>query len=143
MKHTLRAFALTASTTVIALIGVASPEAAPVTSDDLVKAQDNAKEWLTYGRDYRNWRYSPLSEITPDTVVEACPGVGDVHRRAVRRAGGDRRCSATAFSTSPPTTRAFSPWTPNPATYCGATSPNTGRASTPCCAAARSIAAWR
>jgi len=32
-----------------------SAEAGPVTSDDLVKAQDNAKEWLTYGR-YRNWR---------------------------------------------------------------------------------------
>ncbi len=47
--------------------------AKPVTSDDLVKAQDNAGEWLTYGRDYRNWRYSPLSEITPDNAAKLTP----------------------------------------------------------------------
>ena len=38
-----------------------SATADPVTATDLLNAQDNAKEWLTYGRDYRNWRYSPLS----------------------------------------------------------------------------------
>src|SRR5262245_54668780 len=47
--------------------------AKPVTSDDLVKAQENAGEWLTYGRDYRNWRYSPLSEITPDNAAKLAP----------------------------------------------------------------------
>ena len=50
-----------------------SAAAAPVTSDDLVKAQDNAKEWLAYGRDYHNWRYSPLSEITPQNVAKLAP----------------------------------------------------------------------
>ena len=35
-----------------------SATADPVTATDLLNAQDNAKEWLTYGRDYRNWRYS-------------------------------------------------------------------------------------
>ena len=47
--------------------------AKPVTSDDLVKAQENAGEWLTYGRDYRNWRYSPLTEITPDNAAKLTP----------------------------------------------------------------------
>jgi len=47
--------------------------AKPVTSDDLVKAQENAGEWLTYGRNYRNWRYSPLSEITPDNAAKLAP----------------------------------------------------------------------
>ena len=47
--------------------------AKPVTSDDLVKAQDNAGEWLMYGRDYRNWRYSPLAEITPDNAAQLRP----------------------------------------------------------------------
>jgi alcohol dehydrogenase (cytochrome c) len=47
--------------------------AKPVTSDDLVKAQENTGEWLTYGRNYRNWRYSPLSEITPDNAAKLAP----------------------------------------------------------------------
>ena len=36
----------------VAAMGSAS--AGPVTADDLLKAQDNSKEWLTYARDYRN-----------------------------------------------------------------------------------------
>jgi len=55
----------------IAAAGSASAD--PVTSDDLLKAQDNSKEWLTYGRDYRNWRFSPLSEITPDNASKLSP----------------------------------------------------------------------
>ena len=50
-----------------------SASAGPVTTDDLVKAQDNSKEWLTYGRDYRNWRYSPLTEITPENASKLTP----------------------------------------------------------------------
>jgi alcohol dehydrogenase (cytochrome c) len=50
-----------------------STAAAPVTSDDLLKAQDNAGEWLMYGRDYRNWRYSPLTEITPENAANLKP----------------------------------------------------------------------
>jgi glucose dehydrogenase len=50
-----------------------SASAGPVTADDLLKAQDNGKEWLTYGRDYRNWRYSPLDEITPETAPKLTP----------------------------------------------------------------------
>ena len=47
--------------------------AKPVTSDDLVKAQENPGEWLTYSRDYRGWRYSPLTEITPDNAGPLAP----------------------------------------------------------------------
>ena len=50
-----------------------SAHAAPVTTDDLLKAQDNAAEWLMYGRDYRNQRFSPLDQITPDNVKELRP----------------------------------------------------------------------
>ena len=60
----------------LALMTVALPSIAhakPVTTEDLVKAQENAGEWLTYGRDYRNWRYSPLSEITPDNAAKLAP----------------------------------------------------------------------
>jgi alcohol dehydrogenase (cytochrome c) len=55
----------------VAAAGAASAD--PVTSDDLLKAQDNGREWLTYGRDYRNWRYSPLTEITPETASKLTP----------------------------------------------------------------------
>ena len=66
----------TALLVALALITVALPSIAcakPVTSEDLVKAQENAGEWLTYGRDYRNWRYSPLAEITPDNAAKLSP----------------------------------------------------------------------
>jgi glucose dehydrogenase len=55
MKHTL----IVSLLAMVAVVGSASAD--PVTSSDLLKAQDNGKEWLSYGRDYRNWRYSPLS----------------------------------------------------------------------------------
>ena len=59
---------------VLAMVAVTgSATAGPVTTNDLLNAQDNAKEWLTYGRDYRNWRYSPLTEITPETASKLSP----------------------------------------------------------------------
>ena len=65
--HSLVALALTT----FALPSLA--HAKPVTSEDLVKAQENTGEWLTYGRDYRNWRYSPLKEITPENAAKLSP----------------------------------------------------------------------
>ena len=50
-----------------------SAHAAPVTSEDLLNAQGNAAEWLMYGRDYRNQRFSPLDQITPDNVKDLRP----------------------------------------------------------------------
>ncbi len=62
---------LAAASMTAAMLTVAQAE--PVTTDDLLKAQDNAGEWLMYGRDYRNWRYSPLAEITPDNAAKLTP----------------------------------------------------------------------
>ena len=44
-----------------------------MTTQDLLKAQDNAAEWLMYGRDYRNWRFSPLTQITTDNAAQLKP----------------------------------------------------------------------
>jgi alcohol dehydrogenase (cytochrome c) len=57
---------------VLGLFGSAAL-AAPVTSDELLNAQDNPAEWLMYGRDYRNQRFSPLDQITPDNVAALRP----------------------------------------------------------------------
>jgi len=56
-----------------AVLSAPPVSAAPVTSEDLVKAGENAGEWLMYGRDYRNWRYSPLAEITPENANKLTP----------------------------------------------------------------------
>jgi glucose dehydrogenase len=45
----------------------------PVSTQDLLKAQENTGEWLMYGRDYRNWRFSPLTQITRDNVGQLKP----------------------------------------------------------------------
>jgi alcohol dehydrogenase (cytochrome c) len=55
------------------LVSNAPVGASPVSSEDLLKAQDNAAEWLMYGRDFRNWRYSPLDDITPENVAQLKP----------------------------------------------------------------------
>lgn len=47
--------------------------AAPVTTEDLLNAQDNTADWLIYGRDYRNQRFSPLAQITPENVAQLRP----------------------------------------------------------------------
>ena len=55
-------------------LAVSSPvRADPVTTQDLLKAQDNAAEWLMYGRDYRNWRFSPLTAITTENAAQLKP----------------------------------------------------------------------
>ena len=41
--------------------------------DNALKNAAKSGEWLTYGRDYRNWRYSPLKEITPDNAAKLSP----------------------------------------------------------------------
>ena len=69
MKPTTRLVAL--ALTIFALPLIA--HAKPVTREDLLKAQDNGGEWLMYGRDYRNWRYSPLAEITPENAAKLTP----------------------------------------------------------------------
>jgi len=73
MKVTMIRLALSATLVAGALSTVTPAEAAPVTSDDLIKAQDNGAEWLMYGRDYRNWRYSPLDKITTENAAQLKP----------------------------------------------------------------------
>jgi alcohol dehydrogenase (cytochrome c) len=48
-------------------------KAEPVTGEVLLKAQENAGEWLMYGRNYLNQRYSPLTGITPANVAGLKP----------------------------------------------------------------------
>jgi len=47
--------------------------AGPVTTDDLLNAQGNSAEWLMYGRDYRNQRYSPLDGINKQNAGHLKP----------------------------------------------------------------------
>jgi alcohol dehydrogenase (cytochrome c) len=48
-------------------------EAGPVSTDDLLNAQANSAEWLMYGRDYRNQRFSPLVGIDKQNVAGLKP----------------------------------------------------------------------
>lgn len=45
----------------------------PVSDQDLLGAQANAGEWLTYNRDYKSQRFSPLAQITSDNIKDLRP----------------------------------------------------------------------
>jgi alcohol dehydrogenase (cytochrome c) len=47
--------------------------AGPVTAEDLLNADANRAEWIFYGRDYGNQRFSPLDQITPENVGQLRP----------------------------------------------------------------------
>lgn len=64
---------LAASLTLGASFAMSPLKADPVSTDDLLNAQDNAAEWLLYGRNYLNQRFSPLDQITPSNVSEMKP----------------------------------------------------------------------
>jgi hypothetical protein len=51
MKTALMRCLLAAAGMTAAMVAAGPGHAGPVTTDDLVKAQDNAGEWLMYGRD--------------------------------------------------------------------------------------------
>jgi len=40
----------------------------PVTAEKLLAGTSNPSEWLMYGGDYNNWRFSPLKDINRDNV---------------------------------------------------------------------------
>lgn len=70
----MRARNLVWSAAIVAVIlATHAARAEPVTSEDLLQAQDNGAEWLTYGRTYGNHRFSPLAQITPGNVKELKP----------------------------------------------------------------------
>ena len=50
----------------LATSGAQSPTATPVTTERL--RQSPPGEWLTYGLDHAETRFSPLTRITPDNV---------------------------------------------------------------------------
>ena len=46
---------------------------AQVTNDALVHAQQDPNTWLSYGRNYQGWRFSPLQQITAANVAQLAP----------------------------------------------------------------------
>ena len=64
---------LAASLAMGASFAMSPAKAEPVSTDDLLNAQDNAAEWLLYGRNYLNQRFSPLDQITPSNVSNMKP----------------------------------------------------------------------
>ncbi len=61
----------------VALAGLSQTTSlADVSSDALINAQSNAGEWLMYGRDYLNQRFSPLDKINKDNVGQLKPVFG-------------------------------------------------------------------
>ncbi|HLH38426.1 MAG TPA: PQQ-dependent dehydrogenase, methanol/ethanol family [Bryobacteraceae bacterium] len=46
---------------------------AQVTNDALVHAQQDPDTWLTYGRNYQGWRFSPLAQVTAANVAQLAP----------------------------------------------------------------------
>jgi alcohol dehydrogenase (cytochrome c) len=47
--------------------------AAPVTFETLTNAQQDGASWLSYGKNYFGWRYSPLSQINATNVAQLAP----------------------------------------------------------------------
>ncbi len=56
---------------ILALAAIAA--AAPVTFEQLTKAQQDAASWLSYGKNYFGWRYSPLAAINTTNVAHLAP----------------------------------------------------------------------
>jgi glucose dehydrogenase len=61
--------------TIAALLMVLSATfaASTVTEQQLRDAQADAATWLTYGKNYQGWRFSPLAEINTNTVSRLAP----------------------------------------------------------------------
>jgi alcohol dehydrogenase (cytochrome c) len=66
-------FRLLLSAAATALLLCAPVSAKDVTNADLLKSQSNAGEWLMYGRNYLNQRFSPLTMINRKNVSQLKP----------------------------------------------------------------------
>ena len=83
MKRYIFLEAATLAIFVVALVLVAIPsrvpanagteDIQPVTNEMLLSAQDDPESWLMYGRDYRSWRYSQLTEVNTENVNRLVP----------------------------------------------------------------------
>ena len=61
----------------LAFVGLAQTTSlADVSDEALVQAQNSGGEWLMYGRNYLNQRYSPLDKITKENVSQLKPVFG-------------------------------------------------------------------
>jgi alcohol dehydrogenase (cytochrome c)/quinohemoprotein ethanol dehydrogenase len=79
MKNSARAAVAAITLTVSAVLAgcdnatveteVAAPPAEPV-AESVAQTTDNAGEWRSYGRDYSEQRYSPLTQITTDNITQ-------------------------------------------------------------------------
>ncbi len=68
----LRNFAIAATVAVVAATLPVNAQVKTVSAMDM-KAAQSSSEWLTYGHDYTNQRFSPLNEVTPDNVGKLVP----------------------------------------------------------------------
>ena len=50
-----------------------TPDIQPVTNEMLLSSQDDPESWLMYGRDYRSWRYSQLTQVNTENVKKLVP----------------------------------------------------------------------
>src|ERR1019366_5207557 len=50
------------------MLCAAVPASSQVTSDRVLKAQQEPQNWLTYSGNYASWRYSPLDQINAGNV---------------------------------------------------------------------------
>src|SRR5437016_7165384 len=55
------------------LVSAQQPASSQVTAQDLQDGLKNPTRWITYGGDYANRRYSPLTQITPANVNRLVP----------------------------------------------------------------------
>jgi glucose dehydrogenase len=55
------------------VVGYSVTQAALVDDSRLRAARDDQSNWLSYGRDYANQRFSPLKQINRDTVAQLVP----------------------------------------------------------------------
>jgi len=57
----------------VAVAAVAVAQQAPVTCETWTKAQQDAGSWLSYGKNYYGWRYSPLAQIDTANIAPLAP----------------------------------------------------------------------
>jgi len=67
-----RSFAIAAAAALFLTALPAGAQVKVVSANDIKSAQSSS-DWLTYGHDYTNERYSPLSAVTPDNVSRLVP----------------------------------------------------------------------
>src|SRR5947208_14663875 len=63
-----------------------------VTFERLLNADKDAGNWLTYFRDYRGWRYSPLKQVNTTKVKRL------VHKCVLNSAGAGMQLSPTVVT---------------------------------------------